>query len=458
MGAGTYTIDGEIQTRYETAFETLAFRCLGEPYNFHRVAQMLLPGMLKADITPARIVSACMAQYSEKASYTPQSVALACGLPKELLLQYAGKDSEMSLPDAMETFLTYYGQWVEVRVSEQTHGYVIRGLSSEEIQSEQAKARREYGLCSRLEQSDGKDGFEAKLAAALEGRIVDYPVKPFLPSLRSVVQHYEPGDYIAVGALTGNGKSYYALNQIKHTAEAGIPCTLINLENSPENMQKRLWQMEAGVLFKEDLRANETQMRHYLDTWQRIKTLPIKGFNPGRTLNAILNTIRQDFYDRGTQFAVIDYAQLISVPGWKGNRNYELGEVSAELRSLALELKIPIMVLAQFKQEVSKTGNKRGGLYDIRDCANFAQDATFMQSLYRPSVFDIDVDDRGVPYPEKYADAFVCKGRETGIALCEARFDPIRGFYPPDDLPTPTQFPTTDFTNHRPQNYEDIPF
>jgi hypothetical protein len=363
----------------------------------------------------------------------------------------------MSLPDAMETFLTYYGQWVEVRVSEQTHGYVIRGLSSEEIQSEQAKARREYGLCSRLEQSDGKDGFEAKLAAALEGRIVDYPVKPFLPSLRSVVQHYEPGDYIAVGALTGNGKSYYALNQIKHTAEAGIPCTLINLENSPENMQKRLWQMEAGVLFKEDLRANETQMRHYLDTWQRIKTLPIKGFNPGRTLNAILNTIRQDFYDRGTQFAVIDYAQLISVPGWKGNRNYELGEVSAELRSLALELKIPIMALAQFKQEVSKTGNKRGGLYDIRDCANFAQDATFMQSLYRPSVFDIDVDDRGVPYPEKYADVFVCKGRETGIALCEARFDPIRGFYPPDDLPTPTQLPTTDFTNHRPK-HEDIPF
>jgi hypothetical protein len=364
----------------------------------------------------------------------------------------------MSLPDAMETFLTYYGQWVEVRVSEQTHGYVIRGLSSEEIQSEQAKARREYGLCSRLEQSDGKDGFEAKLAAALEGRIVDYPVKPFLPSLRSVVQHYEPGDYIAVGALTGNGKSYYALNQIKHTAEAGIPCTLINLENSPENMQKRLWQMEAGVLFKEDLRANETQMRHYLDTWQRIKTLPIKGFNPGRTLNAILNTIRQDFYERGTQFAVIDYAQLISVPGWKGNRNYELGEVSAELRSLALELKIPIMALAQFKQEVSKTGNKRGGLYDIRDCANFAQDATFMQSLYRPSVFDIDTDDRGVPYPEKYADVFVCKGRETGIALCEARFDPIRGFYPPDDLPTPTQLPTTDFTNHRPQNYADIPF
>lgn len=458
MGAGTHTIDSEIQKRYESAFETLANRCLGEPYNFHRIAPMLMPGMLNGESTAQRIIRSCAKQFTEKASYSPQSVAMDCSLDKTYLLQCAQADSEMALPDAMEAFLLYYGQWVEVRVAEMTKGWILKGLASEEIQSEQAKARVEYGLCARLQQSDGKDLFEQKLLAAIDGKVYDYPVKPFLGSLRSVVPHYEPGDYIVVAALTGNGKSYYALNQLKYSAEAGIPCTLINLENSPENMQKRLWQMEAGVWFKQDMRGTDDQMRHYLHKWEQVKHLPIRSFNPGRTLPAVLNTIRQDFYDRGTQLAVIDYAQLINVPGTRSARNYELGEVSAALRALALELKIVIIALAQFKQEVSRTGTRRGGLYDIRDCANFAQDCTQMQALYRPAVFDIDMDEKGMPYPENYADVFLAKGRETGIALAEARFDPIRGFY---DAPELTQFPTRtpepDFRAAQPRNI-DVPF
>ena len=53
MGLEKQTIEQEAQTRYETAFETLACRCLGEPYNFYRIAPMLLPGTLNSTLQAA---------------------------------------------------------------------------------------------------------------------------------------------------------------------------------------------------------------------------------------------------------------------------------------------------------------------------------------------------------------------------------------------------------------------
>ena len=168
----------------------------------------------------------------------------------------------------------------------------------------------------------------------------------------------------------------------------------------------------------------------------------------------MLSTIRHEWNDRGIGLAVIDYAQLINIPGYKGARNYELGEVSAEFRALALDLKIPVMVLAQLKQEVMKYGDRRGGLYDIKDCANFAQDATFVHVLHRPN--EVLREGEVSEYNDNDADVTNVKGRETGRAQVKCLFDPVRGFCDIDtDLPP---LPPVDFTAMRGKNEEDIPF
>ena len=105
MGAITHTIEQEVQTRYETAFETLAHRCLGEPYNFHQVAPMLLPGLLQSDLHSAKVIASCLLQYTKADGYTPQSVGLQCGIPPAMAVEMAMRDSEMGLTDAMESFL-----------------------------------------------------------------------------------------------------------------------------------------------------------------------------------------------------------------------------------------------------------------------------------------------------------------------------------------------------------------
>lgn len=459
MGASKPTIEQEVQAKYETAFETLANRCLGEPYNFHQVAPMLLPGLLQSDLHSAKVIAACLLQFRNSDGYSPQSVGLMCGMHPATAVEMAMRDSEMGLMAAMELFLLYQGQWAEIKIAKYAETWVMRGLNSEEIQTEYAKARKDFGLSARLASSDGKEEFEKRLMAAIDGVKFTYPVTPYLKSMRDIVPYYEPGDYIVVGALSGQGKTYDALNQIYHNSMQGVPSCYINLEMTPENVQKRIWQMHSMAKFKEDLRDSDPKMKHYLQSWHEVKKMPFVSYNPGRSIEAIVSTIRQDYYERGIQFAAVDYAQKMISNAYRGARNYELSEISSELRSLALELKIPIYVLAQLKQEVSKTHDKRGGMYDIKDCADFTQDASMVQILYRPGYFHIkhyETESGGQEiYPEGYADKFIAKGREIGTSLATCRFDPIRGFY---DAPDHTQFEPVDFTTTRPKPGQDVPF
>ena len=474
MGANTQTVEQEAQTRYETAFEALANRCLGEPYNFHRIAPMLHLGILESDLFSAKIVAACLLQFQKTGSYTPQSVGLMCaplvnnvsGSAGSLhnFIEMAMRDAEMGLTDAMESFLLYHGQWAEIKIAKYAETWVMRGLSSEEIQTEYAKARKEFGLSARLTSSDGKEEFEKRLIAAIEGIRHTYPVTPYLKSMRDIVSYYEPGDYIVVAALSGQGKTYDVLNQIYHNSLNQVPSCYINLEMTPENVQKRIWQMHTKKQFRADLRGSDAEIQQYLKSWDEVKKMPFASYNPGRSIESIVSTIRQDFYERGIQFAAVDYAQKMVSNTYRGARNYELSEISAELRALALELQIPLYILAQMKQEVSKTHDKRGGMYDIKDCADFTQDATMVQCLYRPGYFDIthyETESGGHEiYPEGYADKFIAKGREIGTGLAKCRFDHIRGFY---DVPDATQFPAVEFnpsdvTRPTRENGDYIPF
>ena len=460
MGATKQTIEQEVQARYEASFEVLANRCLGEPYNFHRIAPMLQSGLLTSDLISAKIISACLHAFKKSDNYTPQGIGLMCGLLPAQSVEMGQRDSEMGLIDAMEAFLLYQGQWAEINLSKHIETWIVRGLSSEEIQIEAARMRKDMGLSARLMSSDGKEGFEKRLLAAIDGIIHSFPVTPHLEKERSFIQFYEPGDYIVVQALSGVGKTYEALSEIYHLSVKGVPSCCINLENTPENMQKRVWQMHSNTWFRPDLRGTDAQMQHYLRCWDEVKKMPFRSYNPGPELPAVLGAIRQDWHERGIQFAVIDYAQLMNIPGYRGMRNYELGEISAAFRALALELQIPVMALAQSKQDVDKRGDKRPGLYDIKDCANFGQDATIVKSIYRPAYHDITQDEQGNDYPVGYAEHIIVKGRESGTAVAKCSFDHIKGFY---DAATqaqqqPAYTQPIDYTEARPKRDEEVNF
>ena len=86
----------------------------------------------------------------------------------------------------------------------------------------------------------------------------------------------------------------------------------------------------------------------------------------------------------GIDIAFIDYIGRIKPPkNNKDNRNQDVADISMELKSIALELNIPIIVLSQLNRAVETRPNKRPVLSDLRDSGALEQDADLVITLYR---------------------------------------------------------------------------
>ncbi|MFZ1736019.1 MAG: DnaB-like helicase C-terminal domain-containing protein [Candidatus Moraniibacteriota bacterium] len=445
----------EVFGQYESALQVLANRCLAEPYNMHQIDAAIVPDMLNGSLA-AKIVGECQRQFRDIGRYTPRSVADALQIRPDGLHQMAQRDAEADLSFSFDAFLAIFGRLTELQIAEFTCGWVMQGKNSEEIRIEADKMRRQRGVMSKPQGSDGRAEFEAELFAALDGKVVDYPVRPPIQSMRDFVPYHEPGDYIIVGGRTGMGKSFLAMNYIYHAAQSGIPSAYINLENTPKNVQKRLWQMHSGTRWRSDLSGlSDTETRAAVQAWDQVKAMPVKSHNTGRGLQNILNAIRADYYERGIQLAVIDYIQLMKDQATRGNRVDVLAEVSAEVRALTLDLNIVLVAMAQISRSGTDAGDNRPQLTGLRGSGDLEQDATMAMLLYRPDYYQITEDENGA-FPPGYADIHIAKGRETGPGLVKCRFDEIRGFYDPE--PESAQFPTTAAQPIPRMNEEDIPF
>lgn len=453
------TGQAEVYRIYDKALETLCFRVLGEPWNLHSVEHRIVPAMLKG--IHGDVIAECLSQFREYRQYSPQSVALALNRDKGLLLDWACRDSEIDLPFAFDSFLHAYEQWAEVQIADSVRAWVRDGLGSLEVRQASDKRRRELGITDIKPDGDGKQEFEERLRHALDGVQLQYPVQPPLKAIRAGVPFWAPGDYIVIAGRTGMGKSYFALNAIFENAKRGVPCCYINLENSPPDVQERLWQFETGEAFQTWRNASPAEISARMEAWEAVKKMPIVSTKPGNSLSAIVNAIRQAHYERGIQFAVVDYVQLVRAGG--RDRVSEIEMVSSELRALALDLNICIAAVAQLNRESEKQADKRPGLAQLKGSGSLEQDATGVYLLYRPEYYSITTDDSGLPYPPGFSEVIIAKGRKSGPGIVQATFDPVRGFtdFVNTSQPFTKPAPAVDWTipaSARPAEDVDIPF
>lgn len=429
----------EVYDRYQKALEMLACRVLGEPYNFRQVDDLISPAMCDGGYF-GDIIAEAQKQYREIARYSPQSISAALKCDKGALLKHAGRDAEIDLPTAFSMFEVAYGQYIELTVADAVRPWIAKGMSSEEIRAEADKVRKEKGLSARVAGDDGKADFERELIAAIDCKAYRYPVRPPVASLRQAMPFWEPGEYIVVAGRTGMGKSFFGLNANYQCAVDGVRSCYINLENTPKNVQKRLWQMHTGIEWQREYPGiGQAQVGKMLEGWEWVKRAPVSSYSIRRNLSTVLNTIRMDYYENGCQLAVVDYLQKIKDDRYKGSKVDELGNISAELRELAAELKIPILALAQINREAEKTAGKRPSIAELRGSGDIEQDASSIILLYRPGHYDITVDDDGLPYPEGYAEIIIGKGRDTEKARIKCRFTHVLGYH--DDNLISSQFP-----------------
>jgi replicative DNA helicase len=124
----------------------------------------------------------------------------------------------------------------------------------------------------------------------------------------------------------------------------------------------------------------------------------------------------------GVSAVFIDYLQLMRISNNAENRAVGVAEVSRSLKSLAMELNIPVVALSQLNRSLEQRGDKRPILSDLKDSGGIEQDADLIIFIYRDEVYNQE-NDNGNSNPKK-AEIIIGKQRNGAIGSFNLNFLP----------------------------------
>ena len=208
------------------------------------------------------------------------------------------------------------------------------------------------------------------------------------------------GELIIVGARPSMGKSSFGMNVVGYAATmAGRTAAVFSLEMPRDQLAMRLL---CG-----DARVDMQSVRHGSlrdDDWVKLSAAlgPLAASNiyiddtSGITPSQLRSRCRRLKMERGLDLIVVDYLQLMSSDSHQENRQQEVSEISRSLKSIAKELNVPRVALAQLSRAGAQRSDKRPILSDLRDSGAIEQDADVILFLHREEYYDPNTEDRNV--------------------------------------------------------------
>ncbi len=182
------------------------------------------------------------------------------------------------------------------------------------------------------------------------------------------------GDLLIIAGRPSMGKSTLAINMAEHAAlKDGVRASvaIFSLEMPAEQILTRML-ASVGSVNLGNIRSGKLSE----DDWPRI-TGATKQLQDARifiddtaalTPTELRARARRIKREHGLDLIVIDYLQLMSVPGTKENRATEISEISRGLKALAKEINCPVIALSQLNRGVEQRENKKPVMSDLREC------------------------------------------------------------------------------------------
>ena len=234
----------------------------------------------------------------------------------------------------------------------------------------------------------------------------------------------QKSDLIILAARPAIGKTSLALTMAHNTAiKHQRSVAIFSLEMSKEQLVQRLLSMDAAI-DQQRLRTGWIED----DEWERIVyamgTLSEANIwiddTAGISTVEMRSKARRLHAERNIDLIIVDYLQLMQSMSGSGKRNenrvQEISEISRNLKSLARELNVPVLALAQLSRAVESRQSKVPQLSDLRESGSIEQDSDIVMFIYRDDVYNPETERKNI------ADIIVAKHRNGPVGTISLYF------------------------------------
>ncbi len=209
-------------------------------------------------------------------------------------------------------------------------------------------------------------------------------------------------DLIIVAARPSMGKTTFAMNLCENASmDQEKPVLIFSLEMPAEQLMMRMLasfsrvdqtKIRTGQLDDEDW-ARISSTMGLLTQKKNMYIDDSSGLTPTDIRSRARRVAREH---GGLSMIMIDYLQLMRVPGMKDNRTQEISEISRSLKALAKELDVPVVALSQLNRSLEQRADKRPINSDLRESGAIEQDADLIMFIYRDEVYNTDSALKGI--------------------------------------------------------------
>lgn len=231
----------------------------------------------------------------------------------------------------------------------------------------------------------------------------------------------QAGDLVIVAGRPSMGKTTFSMNIAEHAAMTNEkPVAVFSMEMPADSLAMRMLS-SLGRIEQNKIRSGQLTD----DDWPRLTSAlgllqerPLfiddtGGLSPNE-LRARCRRLTREHGQLG--LIVIDYLQLMQVPGMSDNRTAEISEISRSLKGLAKEMEAPVIALSQLNRSLEQRPDKRPKMSDLRESGAIEQDADVIVFIYRDEVYNPESPDKGT------AEIIIGKQRNGPIGTTRVTF------------------------------------
>ncbi|MDQ5908160.1 MAG: replicative helicase [Pseudomonadota bacterium] len=211
----------------------------------------------------------------------------------------------------------------------------------------------------------------------------------------------QPGELIIVAGRPSMGKTAFAMNIAEYAAiHVNCAVAVFSMEMPGESLIMRLMS-SLGRIEQQRVRSGQLDDQDWARLTSAVSMLSAtrlfiddgSSLSPNELRARARRLHRQE---GGLGLIVVDYMQLMAIPGTNENRATEVSEISRSLKALAKELSVPVLALSQLNRTLEQRGDKRPIMSDLRESGGIEQDADLICFIYRDEVYNPETAEKNI--------------------------------------------------------------